>query len=588
MIDILGRGFRHAADKLAVGGVQHAARLQPFDLAGQQRLGREFGLGIFIARRVDQCQRRRVGQVEPGRIAPFGGKEVRPLADRLVRQARQHRLHRVERAGGDLFGRDILIHDLVHEGGVGAVFQKPADEIGQKVAMRADRRIDAAAGLFALQHDVMQPFAHAVQALELERFARAHVDDRGDGMGVVGGELRVDAVGHGQQLFRIGDVADIGRFLAGEDREILQPHHLRALDLGIPIGAFHQPHHDLAVEPLAERIEPVEHRARTAAVSLHDDAEAIPAGKVRVRQHGLDHLQRQSQPVGLLRVDVETHPRLGGLKRQLADHRHQFLHHARFLCHLVARMQRRKLDRNARVVTDIVAFCGRGNGGDGLGIGLRVTFGILGGFRGLAQHVVGIGIALRLHLRCAFHRGVDGFAQNELAAHFLHRLPHRAADDGFAETLHRAAQMADDARVLVFLQHLAGQHQRPGGGVDERGGGMTQMLAPVRRRDLVLDQRVHRVGVRHAQQRLGQTHERDALFGRQAILGEEDLHQAGTYIGADLADKRGALVRYPGPVGRAERGPGNQPFQKRAFGLKRAGVDCSPEIGHGVLRVNAP
>ena len=105
------------------------------------------------------------------------------------------------------------------EGGVGAVFQQAAHQIGEQVGMRADRRIDAAARAFRLAHRLVQLLAHAVQALELEAVAvRRHAQDRGDGMGVVGGELRIDAVGHRQQLSRAGYVGNVGIHLAREDR----------------------------------------------------------------------------------------------------------------------------------------------------------------------------------------------------------------------------------------------------------------------------------------------------------------------------------------------------------------------------------
>ncbi len=68
--------------------------------------------------------------------------------------------------------------------------------------MRADRRIDAAARAFGAAHRLVQRLAHAVQALELEAGAvvAGHLQDGGDGVGVVGGELRVDAVGHASSL----------------------------------------------------------------------------------------------------------------------------------------------------------------------------------------------------------------------------------------------------------------------------------------------------------------------------------------------------------------------------------------------------
>ena len=75
-------------------------------------------------------------------------------------------------------GRHVLVGDLVHEGGVGAVLEQPAHQIGQQVGMRADRRIDAAARAFGLAHRLVQRLAHAVQALELEAVAILPAIDR--------------------------------------------------------------------------------------------------------------------------------------------------------------------------------------------------------------------------------------------------------------------------------------------------------------------------------------------------------------------------------------------------------------------------
>ncbi len=58
----------------------------------------------------------------------------------------------------------------------------------------------------------MQRLAHAVQPLELEgrpvELLR-HVEHRGDGMGVVGGELRIEPVGPRKQRSGVGDVAHV-------------------------------------------------------------------------------------------------------------------------------------------------------------------------------------------------------------------------------------------------------------------------------------------------------------------------------------------------------------------------------------------
>ena len=51
------------------------------------------------------------------------------------------------------------------------------------------------------------------------------------------------------------------------------------------------------------------------------------------------------------------------------------------------------------------------------------------------------------------------------------------------------------------------------------------MRRPVVRGDLVGDQVVHGLRVGHAQQRLGQAHQRHALLGGKPIGREKDLHQ---------------------------------------------------------------
>ena len=87
---------------------------------------------------------------------------------------------------------------------------------------------------------LVQLLAHAVQALELELLAvgeRLHLADR---VGVVGREGRIDDVVRRQQLLGAGEIGNVGRDLAREDRIICQAADLRGLDLGVPIGALDQ------------------------------------------------------------------------------------------------------------------------------------------------------------------------------------------------------------------------------------------------------------------------------------------------------------------------------------------------------------
>ena len=70
---------------------------------------------------------------------------------------------------------------------------------------------------------------------------------------------------------------------------------------------------------------------------------------------------------------------------------------------------------------------------------------------------------------------------------------------------------------------------------------MPQMAGPIRRRDFIFDQRIDGVGIRNAQQRLGQTHQRDAFVGGQAVFGQKHLHQTGARVVADGAHQNGGL-----------------------------------------------
>src|SRR6056297_1387763 len=109
--------------------------------------------------------------------------------------------------------------------------------LGEKFGMPADGCVDAAPRVAVLADDLVKRLAHAVQTLKFERRAVAcHIENRCHGMGVVGGELGVDAVGV-EEPPRAGEVRDIRVRLAGEDRVAFEPHHLRALDLGVPVGA---------------------------------------------------------------------------------------------------------------------------------------------------------------------------------------------------------------------------------------------------------------------------------------------------------------------------------------------------------------
>ena len=444
--------------------------------------------------------------------------------------------------------------------------------------MGADRGVDAAMGAFGLAHRLVQGLAHAVQALELEGVeVVGHFEDRGNGVGVVGGELRVDAVGHAEQLARAGDVGDVGVGLAGEDRVAGQPHRLGALDLGVPVGALDEADHDAAVEPFGQRVQPVDDEGRARTVGLDDDAKTIPAGERGIGQRRLDDVERQVEPVGLLGVDVQPHAGVArgeAERRQPLDHHR---HHPRLLRVFVARMDRRELDRDAGIAAHLVAARPAGQRRDRVGIGAVVAQGVCLGAGRLAQHVVGIEIALADIVAAAPHGFVDGAAEHELLAHLAHGGRDGGADDRLAEPPHHGAQRPLDG-ALALVQHAARQHQRPGRGVDEDGRRFARMRRPVVRGDLVADQVVHGLGVGHAQQRLGQAHQRHAFLRRQAVFGQEHFHQLPVGRRPDGANQPGGAGGNLGALRLGKPGGGDEVRQCRVLVGQIVGADGVAEV----------
>ena len=240
------------------------------------------------------------------------------------------------------------------------------------------------------------------------------------------------------------------------------------------------------------------------------------------------------------------------------------------------------------LVADVVAARGLGDGPDGPRIGQVVAPRVGFGAGRLAQHVVAVGVALRLLCRAALHRGLDRFAQHELRAHLLHRAANGGADNRLPEPADRAAQMADDARPLV-LQDAPRQHQRPGRGVDQRRGRMAHVPAPIRRRDLVLDQRVDRLGIGYPQKRFGKAHEGHALFGREPVFGKEDLHQPRAGGAADVAHEARGAVGDRGAVGLRQSNSRLQIGHQRRLGGIGQVVHTGAQfvggiLGHSALR----
>ena len=325
---------------------------------------------------------------------------------------------------------------------------------------------------------------------------------------------------------------------------------------------------------------------RPFPVGLHHHTETIPARQRGVREHRLDDVEREVEPVRFLGIDVQ--PDAGGLReqRERTQPRGHLGHHPVALCELVARVQGGELDRHPGPIANARSSADAGERGDRVGVREVVTPCVGPGAGRLPQHVVREAVALRLHRG----RAVPGLAhvppEHELVPELAHRLRDRGADDRLAEASDRFVQRPRQT-VLRLAEHLAGEQERPCRGVHQRRARMTQVRRPVRRPDLVLDQRIDGLHVRDSQQRLGEAHERHALACREPVLGEKALHDGGSGPrpgGADQLD-RADDDRFP--IGALEPGRIDPLADRARFVLENCGAhrraylgESEPPVGH--------
>ncbi len=361
---------RRVADGRAVGGVVGAVGddggRRPFLRGGVGHAGREPGEVVLA------------GEVEAARVGALGGVEVAGQRDAGV-GGTAVALGQGHLVLDQLVDRDRGVDQAVDEGGVRTVLEQAADEVGQQRLVGADRRVDAAGAVQRVLADdlVVEGLAHAVQALELPVQAAAQLVDGRQRVGVVGGELGVDRVGGGEQLLGTGEVGDVGVHLAGVDRVAGLAVHLRLLDLAVPVGALDQADHEAAVAAPGEVDQPVEHVGAALLVGLDDHADAVPAGEIGVVGHGLDQVERELEPVGLLGVDVAADVVVLREQEQGLQPRQELGHDARVLGTGIARVQGRELDRDAGAGVDAPARGRPADGVDRVLVGREVAGGVV-------------------------------------------------------------------------------------------------------------------------------------------------------------------------------------------------------------------
>ncbi len=123
-----------------------------------------------------------------------------------------------------------------------------------------------------------------------------------------------------------------------------------------------------------------------------------------------------------------------------------------------------------------------------------------------------------------------------MAAHQPHRLPRRGAHRWSTQTFGQPADRA--LRRLAGLDHARRYAERPGGRVDQKRARLGLVVDEIALAELVLDELVGGAGIRHAQQRLRQHHQRQTFFGRQRELAQHVLDAAEwIVVGADGLDQ---------------------------------------------------
>ena len=400
----------------------------------------------------------RMGQTQ----GPFTGGHLLDLLHRILHQIREG---------------DVVVRDAVDEGGVGPVLQQAAHQVGEQGLVAAHRSIDAAGATqlavgHLADHLFVQGFTHAVQALELVLarvvvLTRQLIDGR-QGVGVVGGELGIDGLGHRQQLAGAGEVGDVRVGLAGIDRVAFQPFLLGALDLAVPVGALHQTDHQAVTAALGEIDDVVDHIGAALLVGLDDEADAVPVGEGRIEAELFQQIEGDLQAIGLLGVDVDADVILPGELGQAQQGGVELLHDAIVLGAAVARMQGGEFDGDTRPLVDAATVGGLADSVDGLLVGGQIAFRVLLGQGRFPQHVVGVAEPFALHAACVRQRLGDGLAGDELFTHQAHRHVDALADERLTPLADESLEGAVHARLVVGGHQLAGDEQTPGGRVDEQ------------------------------------------------------------------------------------------------------------------------
>ena len=315
--------------------------------------------------------------------------------------------------------------------------------------------------------------------------------------------------------------------LVREDRVAAQAELLGAFDLSVPIRALDEADHEAQAVRACDARNFVDDFERARLVSLHCQAETAPLRKLArdARRERVQHVEREFEAVAFFGVDRQVDVGPSGRLDQLPDARQQLGEHALALRVLIARKQRTELDRDAVGHFRPGGVPGARNRTDRIQVGREVALRIGFGAGALAEHVVAEAQALQAFARARGfgHRLLDRTTEHELAAEQLDRA-NRRGDDRL-----RAQALQDAAFGFVLREEALRQRNRAGRQVREHlvraacpGSGIARSLLAsgieVGLAELIGSERNRGLGIGHAQQRFGQTHQREAFGAGDRVL----------------------------------------------------------------------
>ncbi len=214
--------------------------------------------------------------------------------------------------GNNLVDGEGLIEDAIDKRGVGTILQQTTNQIGEQVSVVSYRGVDSTGRGWKVNgvEFIVEHFTHTMKALIFKRLPFSQLSDSGQSVGVMGGKLGVETLRSDEQSTGTGDIGDICGHFSGEDRVVVKTQLLCQFDFAIPVGPFHQPHHELVSGLAGESGKPVDDGRSSFLVRLDSDSKPIPAREAGTTGDLLKEFKGQFKAITLFRIDGDANSRL--------------------------------------------------------------------------------------------------------------------------------------------------------------------------------------------------------------------------------------------------------------------------------------